>query len=372
MTEVHSFGVEPITCHAWNKERSQVAFSPNSHEVNIYKRVNDRWNSVECLSQHGLRVTSIDWAPQSNRIVTCAADRNAYVWTQVGSQWKPTLVLLRINRAATCVRWSPKENKFAVGSGARLISVCYFEQENDWWVSKHIKKPIRSTVTTLDWHPNNLILACGSTDFNCRVFAADIGEMEEKLEPTVWGTKTSPNQLLQEFTNNSEGSGGWVHCVSFSGSGNQLAWVGHDSSITVVDAARGLAKVSLKTEFLPFLTCTWISENSIIAAGHGCCPMLCCYDGQKKLSIVSKIDNTQKKESAGLSAMRKFQSLDKRATTDHNDSMDTIHQNAITQVSIFSGTKANATKVCTTAVDGQLVIWNLKGIESGMANLKLT
>ncbi len=39
------------------------------------------------------------------------------------------------------------ETKFAVGSGARVISVCYFEQENDWWVSKHIKKPIRSTVT---------------------------------------------------------------------------------------------------------------------------------------------------------------------------------------------------------------------------------
>lgn len=24
------------------------------------------------------------------------------------------------------------ENKFAVGSGARLISICYFEKENDW------------------------------------------------------------------------------------------------------------------------------------------------------------------------------------------------------------------------------------------------
>ncbi len=91
-------------------------------------------------------------------------------------------MILRINRAATCVKWSPlggnlsfflvlaehkwhtnclpesfafmanvsiSENKFAVGSGARLISVCYFEQENDWWVSKHIKKPLRSTVTRL-------------------------------------------------------------------------------------------------------------------------------------------------------------------------------------------------------------------------------
>ena len=37
--------------------------------------------------------------------------------------FRHTLVLLRINRAATCVRWSPQEDKFAVGSGARIISV---------------------------------------------------------------------------------------------------------------------------------------------------------------------------------------------------------------------------------------------------------
>lgn len=84
------------------------------------------------LDQHDLRVTGIDWAPKTNRIVTCSADRNAYVWSLVKeadgiSRWRHALVLLRINRAATCVKWSPMENKFAVGSGARLISVCYFE-----------------------------------------------------------------------------------------------------------------------------------------------------------------------------------------------------------------------------------------------------
>lgn len=78
--------------------------------------------------------TGIDWAPESNRIVTCGTDRNAYVWTLKGRTWKPTLVILRINRAARCVRWAPNENKFAVGSGSRVISICYFEQENDWCV----------------------------------------------------------------------------------------------------------------------------------------------------------------------------------------------------------------------------------------------
>lgn len=57
------------------------------------------------------------------------------------------------------------ENKFAVGSAAKLVSVCYYEKENDWWVSKQIKKPIRSTVTCIDWHPNNVLLAVGACDF---------------------------------------------------------------------------------------------------------------------------------------------------------------------------------------------------------------
>lgn len=78
--------------------------------------------------QHDKLITSVDWAANSNRIVTASQDRNAYVWQeQVDAEtgklvWKPTLVLLRINRAATYVKWSPKEDKFAVASGARQVS----------------------------------------------------------------------------------------------------------------------------------------------------------------------------------------------------------------------------------------------------------
>ena len=110
-------------------------------------------------------------------------------------------MLLRINRAATCVRWSPKEDKFAVGSGAKLISVCYFEESNDWWVSKHIKKQIKSTITCLDWHPDNILVACGSTDYKVRIFSAFVKEVDGK-EPTssVWGSKLSSGSILAEFS----------------------------------------------------------------------------------------------------------------------------------------------------------------------------
>jgi actin related protein 2/3 complex subunit 1A/1B len=95
-----------------------------------------------------------------------------YVWTLEGNEWQPTLVILRLNRAAISVDWSPRENKFAVGSGAMSVCVCYYEEDNNWWVSKLIRKKHHSTVTSVAWHPNNVLLATTSTDCRCRVFSA--------------------------------------------------------------------------------------------------------------------------------------------------------------------------------------------------------
>lgn len=266
----HSFLVEPISCHAWNKDRSQIAICPNNHEVHIYEKSGAKWTKVHELKEHNGQVTGIDWAPKSNRIVTCGTDRNAYVWTLKGRTWKPTLVILRINRAARCVRWAPNENKFAVGSGSRVISICYFEQENDWWVCKHIKKPIRSTVLSLDWHPNNVLLAAGSCDFKCRIFSAYIKEVEERPAPTPWGSKMPFGELMFE----SSSSCGWVHGVCFSASGSRVAWVSHDSTVCLADADKKMAVATLASETLPLLALTFITDNSLVAAGHDC--FRCC------------------------------------------------------------------------------------------------
>ncbi len=191
------------------------------------------------------------------------------MWEPSQSGWKPTLVLLRINRAATCVRWSPSELKFAVGSGARLISICYFEEENDWWVSKHLKKPIRSTITTVAWHPNSVLLAAGSTDAHARVFSSFIKGVDERPEASVWGERLPFNTVCGEYLNN---SAGWIHGCAFSPSGNALAFTAHDSSVTVVYPNGAdqppKAVVSINTQLLPFLSLIWNGESEIIAAGH--------------------------------------------------------------------------------------------------------
>ena len=45
---------------------------------------------------------------------------------------------------------------------------------------------------------------------------------------------------MAEFSNSLH-CGGWVHSVSFSGDGNRLASVGHDSSVSIADTTRGMA-----------------------------------------------------------------------------------------------------------------------------------
>lgn len=375
MAERYTFGgsLAPITCHAWNKDRTQIALSPNNNEIHIYTRDGNDWKQTDNLNQHDLRVMGIDWAKNTNRIVSCAADRNAYVWTQSDDgKWKPTLVLLRINRAATCVKWSPAENKFAVGSGARLISVCYFESENDWWVSKHLKKPIRSTVTSLDWHPNNVLLVAGSTDYQVRVFSAYIKDIEDQPSPTPWGNRMPLGNLMAEFRNSQSSGGGWINNVSFSSDGNKICWVGHDSCISVADATNNNIVIRCKTEYLPFLTCEWISSSSIVVAGHSCIPLVYSVSANK-LVFSTKLDKSQKKESSGISAMRIFQSLDRNLRTENSDTfVESVHQNAITCIRLYSGDKANCKKISTSAVDGQLVIWDVQAeVNNMMQNLQI-
>jgi len=368
-------GVEPISTHAWSADGKNLAISHNNQQVKLYKESSKpgKWEATATLDQHDLRVTGIDWAPKTNRIVTCSADRNAYVWNlQPDGTWKHMLVLLRINRAATCVKWSPEENKFAVGSGARLISVCYFEQEYDWWVAKHIKKPIRSTITTIDWHPNNILLAAGSSGFKVRVYSGYIKDIEPKPSPTPWGNKMSFANMLAEFSNSVHG-GGWVHSVSFSADGNKLAWVGHDSSISVADATRDMATHKLKTQFLPLLSCIWISPNTIIAGGHGCVPLLFNLDGAGQISFVNKLEEDKETESTStFSAKKLFQTRDKMGVSDTADTkLNTTHQNQISSIQIQIGDKTGANMVSTVAGDGKLVSWDLRNVEKMMKGLKL-
>ncbi|KAN0060056.1 ARP2/3 actin-organizing complex subunit Sop2 [Thecaphora frezii] len=437
--QVHQLSLGPLTAHSFNADRTKVAVSPNSNEVLIYASSHSGWTLEHTLSEHDKLVTGIDWAPHSNRIVTCSQDRNAYVWqlatdTQTGAQvWKPTLVLLRLNRAATFVRWSPKEDKFAVASGARIISICSFEEDNDWWVAKHIKRPLRSTILSLDWHPNNVLLAAGCADMRARAFSAFIKGIDAKPPPSVWGERLPFGTVCGEF---GTPAGGWVHGVAFSPSGDALAFVGHDSSLTVVypsgpETAPHAIHV-VRSPTLPYVALTFISETQLIAAGHDCQPVLYQGDMSSGWSLIKSLDvagATAAKgappppppkapglASSGTSvgrlnneAFNRFKSADSRGAA-HSSSLSaagggaggaggasiaghlgavagasvgadgelhTTHQNTITSIRPYAGARDAVESISTSGVDGRLCVFkvtagaNVAGIQKGVASMRV-
>jgi len=350
---------QSVTCHAWNGDKTKVAFSPNNNEIHIWAKTASGWEVEHTLSEHDESqiVTGIDWAPKSNRIVTSSQDRNAYVWTYENdtATWKPTLVILRINRAATSVKWSPLENKFAVSSGAKCVSVCYFELDHDWWVSKHIKKH-KSTVLNIDWHPNNILLLTSSTDMKTRVFSAFIKGVDKKPGETAFGSKLPLGELLQEYP-----STGWVHTAKWSPSGNRFAYLSRDAYVGFVDVTDGAPGKTeqVRLRDLPLLDFIWLNEDSIVAVGHDCNPIVYTNQGGWKES--KKLDDavTAKKtaDPGNRAAFDMFKNKVEVGQTTNTTALNTRHQNTITSVCPYTIQGTNVKEFTTTGLDGMIDIW---------------
>ncbi|KAF2405094.1 ARP2/3 actin-organizing complex subunit Sop2 [Trichodelitschia bisporula] len=359
--EVHHLFHHSIADHSCSADRKTLAVARESN-VELYTRSGNSYVLQDELTGHDKLVTGVDIAPNSGRIVTCSQDRNAYVWEPSPEGWKPTLVLLRINRAATCVRWSPSETKFAAGSGARLIAICHFEEEDNWWVSKHLKKPIRSTITSVGWHPNSVLLAAGSTDGHARVFSSFIKGIDARPEPSVWGERLPFNTVCGEYLNN---TAGWVHGVAFSPSGDSLAFVAHDSSLTVVYPSGPeqppRAIINLTTQMLPFLGLIWITENEIVAAGYDCEAYKLQGDeqGWQLTGSVEAKTRPGIQDGREESALNMFRQMDLKGKTKDDTKLTTVHQNTIGTVRVHAGGPGGVTKFSTSGVDGRFVIWNL-------------
>lgn len=356
MTELTKYPAA-LTCHAWSPDRSQSAICPNNNEIHLQRKEGAEWLTDQILTEHDGVVTGIDWDANTNRILTCSQDRNAYVWTKTNDVWKPILVILRLPFGCTSTKWSPKGNKFAVASSAKSVAVCSFDKENDWWVSKIIKKH-KSTVLSIDWHPGNILLLTGSSDLKARVFSAYIKGEDEKPSGSAFGEKLAFGELLAEYP-----VGGWVHAVRWSPSGNRFGFVAHDSSITFVDVSKGAPGdvQSLKLPFLPLVDLIFTTENTVIAGGHDCQPLVFnCTNGTwaytNFLEQVKK-DAAPAKQSSTKQAFELFKNKVEVGANTNVQTLSTLHQNCISCIQPFKSANGAVQEFTTSGLDGKLVIW---------------
>lgn len=119
---------------------------------------------------------------------------------------------------------------------------------------------MKSSVLCLDWHPNNILLAAGGSDYKCRIYSTFIENIDgTKPASSEWGNNLSPTECLVEYGSQENG---WVYSLSFSPSGKKLAWVGHDSSIYVADSDKNLNEyVKSFSEYVIFLMLFLFEES---------------------------------------------------------------------------------------------------------------
>jgi len=219
-----------------------------------------------------------------------------------------------------------------------------------------------------------------------RVFSAYIKDVDKKPLPSVWGEKLPFNTVCGEY---SSSSGGWVHSVGFSPSGDVLAFASHDSTISVVYPS-GPTVLTIRSTLLPYVTLTWTSEDSLVAAGHDCQPVLFSGGPSGWQAVGSLDDTTAPKTSGGArgaltgsspvgrlnsAAFNTFRNADSRglgsspgggAPLATDTELFTVHQNTITDIRPYDGAPGAVTRVSTSGVDGKLVIWEVNAV-SGMS-----
>jgi actin related protein 2/3 complex subunit 1A/1B len=281
------------------------------------------------------------------------------------------------------VKWSPAGNKFAVGSGAKCVPICQFEERNDWWISKMIKKH-SSTVLSLAWCCNNKFIVTGACDNKCRVFSAYVAGLDSAEDDgfgEVWAKQHEFGELLCEFDANA-----WVNAVAWSPNAFRLSFATHASSISFVQILAGSKPIvqTLALKGLPFLETRFLTDNAVVAAGYDNAPYLFSASGsdaEPKWAYTDILDKEDKKtaptsaapaQSATKSALKTFQDATARGiTASSSQKKDTQapaapektyrHSNAI--CCLYTQPNADGAPITTfwtSGLDGRVLFWDTK------------
>jgi len=194
------------------------------------------------------------------------------------------------------------------------------------------------------------LIATASSDYKCRIFSAWTKGVDKK---GVQAPSSLPAGDLEKFgTPLAEyNCNSWVKDVEFSPSGNLLAFIGHDSSFSVVELGSGKMD-TIKLDILPLTKLTFPKEDTVVCVGYDCEPFVFKNSGGWKRDAQG-LDHKKETGQKKASVANMWKSMDNKGTTStENTTLETKHQNTITWIVPTGGDTFT-----TSGLDGNVVWW---------------
>jgi len=260
-----------------------------------------------------------------------------------------------------------------VGSGARTVPICYFEAENNFWVSKMLKGHM-STVSAVAWHPSYPVVATACVDYYVRVYSAYLKNVDGKAVSTPWGDNPKFGTLIYSME-----SLGWVRNVAFSPTGETLAFCSHNSTVSFADVVSGAAPQVVRMRDLPLTHLLFLPDGSLVGVGHSYDPILFTRTptGWQMAGVISGTRAEKKEGGAFANARNLFQTQSAQGQSTSAAAADrtaaTMHSSLVCGMQLFGSTLGSSpAEFTTSALDGKVVFWSREEISAAMSALAIS
>jgi len=343
-----------ISSVCFNKDGNQMAVAADD-EIRIYQK-GKVWTLMHTLTDHTMKISGLDWHPETNKLLSVSHDRNAFVWTydEGSATWEPTLVIVRCMKGLMCGKWSPDSKLMAIGSADKTLSVCNYEEAQNFWVSTKLrgKSGCRSTVICLAFLPDSQHIVIGSTDYKIRLALYKKKAVYPKAADPLTGDAKNKDGLhvLMEHEMDS-----WPQAVACAPSSNVIVACDSSSNFHVCALEGGEATwMKFPVLNLPSRSVAFLNDEVFVAGG---------YDRKPVQYSISGADLSAKEVDAAksaapdkkLSAMKKFQTMNTMGQAVAEFKCKTKHQNVITSVWAMSDSS-----FATADLRGAVWTWNKK------------
>lgn len=325
-------------------------------------------------------MSSLDWHPETNLLLSASTDRGVIVWEHSKdiNGLKPQLAVIKETKSNIDAAWNHAGNKFVVGASSGNVFVGHYNAAAGFWVATSIsgKKALHSqSVVSVRFDPQSgRVVTSGSADGKCYITTCFIEETDASSNKGPFGGITSSGETLLSFT-----AIGWVNSISFSPCATVLAYSTHDCELNFVDVSKagtaGAAGKDKPDKVLykgnPFLCGQFLNATTYIACGFDKVPFLFKKTGTGSWSFVKYLDEGISKEKQAQIAKGSFEESQvffKRSETEKatalklDDSvimreMNTKHANYINSLKVYPGGKLS-----TSDVNGYINFWDVQAL----------